>query len=177
MKTARRNNRYFNASEDFDAEKLRQCYVVAGRRSHDPNTQNGAVLVSYRGMVRYYSANAFPAKVKQTKKRLARPAKYSFIEHAERNAIYASAKDGAFTEWSTLYCPYAACAECARAIIQAGITRVVADQRLLDIAPDRWKDSIAIGDQMLREAGVRKDCLNVHLDAPTILFDGKPFSP
>jgi dCMP deaminase len=47
------------------------------------------------------------------------------MEHAERDAIYKAAFVGMQTEGATLYVPWFACADCARAIIAAGITRVV----------------------------------------------------
>lgn len=45
--------------------------------------------------------------------------------HAEVNAIYAAAKIGIPTEGATLYSTTAPCVNCARAIIQAGIIKVV----------------------------------------------------
>jgi len=45
--------------------------------------------------------------------------------HAEMNAILFSARHGIATEGATLYCTYSPCINCARAIVQAGIKRVV----------------------------------------------------
>lgn len=45
--------------------------------------------------------------------------------HAEENAIFAAAYHGVPTVGSTLYSTHAPCGRCAKAIIQAGIVRVV----------------------------------------------------
>jgi dCMP deaminase len=45
--------------------------------------------------------------------------------HAELNAILFAAKEGISIDGATLYCTYAPCAGCARAIVMVGIKRVV----------------------------------------------------
>jgi dCMP deaminase len=47
------------------------------------------------------------------------------VVHAEINLIAKMARKGFATEGATLYCNYAPCAECAKAIRQAGFKRVV----------------------------------------------------
>jgi len=49
--------------------------------------------------------------------------------HSEINAILNCAKDGISTDGSTIYCMMMPCRNCAMAIIQAGIIRVVAKHR------------------------------------------------
>jgi dCMP deaminase len=126
--------------------------VRVAERSPDPSTQNGAVLVPLAGML-VSGYNRFPDGVAYSDERWLRPAKYSYVEHAERNAVYAAARYGTLTHGATLYCPWAACADCARAIIQAGIVRLV---RLgsMSNTNERWDDSVRVGDVMLAEAGV-----------------------
>lgn len=118
--------------------------------SDDLHTQNGALLVGKMGSVLAIEANRLPNGVLKLPERLERPEKYSWIEHAERNVIFSAASRGISTEGTTLVCPWAACAECARAMIQAGIVRLVR----LYLHPSWWDESIALGDQMLTEAGV-----------------------
>lgn len=156
---------------------LRAAYAFASKHSNDPVTQNGAVLVSAEGSIIGMGANTFPKGVQLLPERLERPAKYAFMEHAERNAIYDAAKRGLKTEGGTLYCPYVACADCARAIIQAGIVKVVAHGRLMDKAPERWLDSIRIGDAMFADAGIEKTVIVGEICADSILFDGEVWWP
>jgi dCMP deaminase len=53
-----------------------------------------------------------------------RPAKYQWVEHAERNAIYNAARMGIPLKGCTAYITLAPCADCTRALIQAGISAV-----------------------------------------------------
>ena len=48
-----------------------------------------------------------------------------YVLHAEANAITKVAKSGNSSQGATLYVTASPCAECAKLIIQAGITRVV----------------------------------------------------
>jgi dCMP deaminase len=49
--------------------------------------------------------------------------------HAEKNAICQAAKLGVSIESATLYCRMTPCVDCAMAIVQCGITRVVCQRR------------------------------------------------
>lgn len=153
-----------------DAKLLIEACRHAANFSTDPSTQNGALLVSMMGEV-VLAANTMP-DIESKPERLERPKKYFYIEHAERNVIYAAAKAGVRTEHATLYCPWFACADCARAIIQAGIKRVVGHIVPYMQTPDRWKESVQAADEMLQEAGVIRSYLDVELGV-SFLFDGQ----
>lgn len=141
-----------------DALYLREACRVAVEESTDLHTQNGAFLRSKNG---YFvaAANQLPP-IESLPERFERPLKYSFIEHAERNAIYQAARKGIATHNATLYCPWFACCDCARAIILAGISRVVGHVKTRVLTPDRWKESVALADQMFQEAGVEISLLD-----------------
>lgn len=81
-----------------------------------------------------YGCNMFPDGVHVTPGRLERPAKYAYTEHAERNAIYLAASRGWKLYGSTMYLSWFPCADCARAIVQSGIKRLVA------VEPD-WSEA------------------------------------
>lgn len=156
-----------------DIEWLRQAFVEA-TRSPDPSTQNGAVLVPVRGYVAV-ARNAIPIGVRSTPSRLERPTKYSYIEHAERSAIYTAARHGTQTFGAKLYCPWFACTDCARAIICAGIREVIGHIRTRAATPERWTKSIVLAESMLIEAGVGIRHLNDEMGV-TIRFDGEEMS-
>lgn len=125
--------------------------------SNDPSTQNGAIIVSKDDgdwKVIGQGFNTFPYGVKESRERWERPIKYQFVEHAERNSIYSAAINGKRTLGAVMICPWAACADCARGIIQSGITALVRHYEIGQNSPDHWKESIAAADQMLVEAGV-----------------------
>jgi dCMP deaminase len=153
-----------------DLKLLAEACRHAAEFSMDPHTQNGALLVSTMGEV-VLAANTMP-EIESRPERFVRPKKYLYIEHAERNAIYLAARRGICTENATLYVPWFACADCARAIIQAGITRVVGHIVPWMQTPDRWKESVRAAESMLEEAGVVSSYLDDELGV-SFLFDGK----
>ena len=159
---------------------LEQAYDAA-THSPDPSTQNGALLVQTYPFVIELACNDFPAGVQTTSERLERPSKSQFIEHAERRVIYAAARHGVATEGLTMVACWASCADCARAIVDAGVAILVRHkpQPLLeDEASSRWMASIEVGDTIMREGGVRiVDYTAAIPGAPTILRDGKVWQP
>ena len=109
----------------WDQYYLNICKAVACR-SKDPNTQLGCVIIGPNHEIRSTGYNSFPRGIRDdVPERLARPAKYLWIEHAERNAICNAARAGTATEACTIFVEIMPCMDCARAIVQAGITEVV----------------------------------------------------
>lgn len=101
---------------------------LSALRSKDPNTQVGACIVSpekkimsmgYNGFPRGCSDDEFPWE----RQGAALETKYPFVCHAELNAILNA--HGRNLEGSTIYVALFPCNECAKAIIQAGIKKVV----------------------------------------------------
>lgn len=140
--------------------------------SHDPSTQNGAVVVPATAAYVAIGVNKIPPGIHVTPDRLERPAKYKYIEHAERAAIYAAARIGTPTAGATMYCPWFACTDCARAIIMAGIFEVVGHVTPRAATPERWTAEIVQAEAMLREAGVGMRWLAEDLGV-TIRFNGE----
>jgi len=140
----------------WDEYFLEMAEHVASR-SKDRSTKVGAVIVGPDREVRSTGYNGFPRGVNDDlDDRHERPRKYLFAEHAERNAVYNAARAGIATKGCTLYVhsepePFPPCSDCARAIIQAGIIRVV--YRKPDV-PDRWKEQCDAAFEMMTEAGV-----------------------
>ncbi len=126
-------------------------------KSKDRSVQIGAIIVGPDHEIRSTGYNGFPRGViDNIDSRHRRPLKYSYTEHAERNAIFNAARCGIPTNGTTLYLNTGyPCAPCARAIIQAGIIRIVMTTDKMDAG--RWKESCEIGKEMLKEAGV--ECL------------------
>jgi dCMP deaminase len=125
----------------------------AALASPDTSRKTGCVLV-YRTMlgVDYVTAcNTFPDGVAITKERLERPTKYTYTEHAERNAIYALARRGQSTLATTIFLPWYPCADCARALVQAGVGELVCTE------PDWTEERYGFVDaqKILDEGGVK----------------------
>ncbi len=147
--------------------------------SPDPSTQNAACLTTGDSILwDTLAVNEFPHGVKYLPERWERPGKYSWIEHAERNALFNAAKLGIPTHGLWMICPWAACADCARAIVQCGI------HKLITLAPkegdthERWAASIGVAMDILQEGEVRVEFIKGPLDLTfSIRRDGQPFHP
>ncbi len=137
-----------------DDDYLRLAYAEAAR-SGDLSTQNGAILVDpATGAVVAVGWNDIHDPMNDLPERRVRPAKYEWTEHAERSSILDAARRGVKTEGLWMYCPWFACADCGRAIVLAGIARVVGHQTEHHVTRPDWAASIATADAMFAEAGV-----------------------
>jgi len=136
---------------------LRMADLVA-EKSKDRSTKVGAVIVGPDHEVRSTGYNGFPRGVcDDVDERHERPAKYMWTEHAERNAIYNAARCGTSTHGATMHLNcWFPCADCARAVIQAGIVRVVVHRSRANKHDSKWIESCAVGVVMLEEAGVER---------------------
>ena len=74
-----------------------------------------------------------------------------YVLHAEANAILKVARSTNSSVGATLYCTMSPCLECAKLIIQAGITRLVYSEQYRDTA----------GLELLKRAGIEINQLNV----------------
>jgi dCMP deaminase len=158
---------------------LGQCYREA-INSPDTSTQLGAVIVDKGGIVRYQTLvhNGFVDGWIVTEADYERPRKYVVTEHAERRAIYKAAKAGIALDGSTLYATWAACADCARAIVESGISCLVRHYPPLDEATERWLESVSIGDQIMKNGGVELvDIIGPIPEGFKILRGGEFFDP
>jgi len=160
------------------AEKhLHSAYCIAGQ-SRDSSNQNGATLVSACGEVIGHGVNNFAIGVKHTVERAeTRPDKYRYFEHAERSAIYQAARAGARTQGATMYCPWSACCDCARGIINSGVQSLVMHTSRMLMTPDRWREDVNEALSMLKEAGVKLVYYEEPLDAGLVIVNGELWSP
>jgi dCMP deaminase len=145
----------------IDFRFLEVCDLIS-TWSKDRSTKVGAVIVGPDGEIRSVGYNGFPRDVDDTiDERLERPLKYKFTEHAERNAVYNAARVGTPLKGCSIYVKWFPCSDCARAIIQAGITTLIAEEEDFDKLknekdPKRkaWGEDFEVSKQMLDEAGI-----------------------
>lgn len=124
-----------------------------GHWSKDKSRQVGCVVVGPDNSIRAIGFNGFPRGLNdELDERHHRPAKYLWTEHAERNAIYSAARSGVSLAGSKMYLPWFPCADCARAIVQAGIVELIAIPP--DMADPQWGRGFAVSLELLNEAGV-----------------------
>lgn len=131
----------------------------ASQWSKDNSTKVGAVIINDKKRILSTGYNGFPTGVDDdVEERHQRPKKYFFAEHAERNAIYNSARAGVSLEGSTMYVTMFPCADCARAIIQSGISKLFTP--IPDKNREDWKESFQMSLEMLNESGVEVNYFN-----------------
>jgi dCMP deaminase len=157
---------------------LLDAYQYASWQSDDPRTQNGAILVKDNKIIGM-GVNRLPRGIEKLEKRLERPTKYQWIEHAERNAIFMAAREGHQTEGATLYCPWFACCDCARGIIEAGISKIIGHKQVFEqYGEGPWTESINIGNQMFKEAGIITELYDGPINTTIeIILNGEKWKP
>lgn len=124
---------------------------LSALRSKDPNTQVGAAIVDENHRVVSVGYNGFPTGVSDDEFPWDRSggvldSKYAFVVHAELNAILNSQRS---VRGCTIYVSLFPCNECAKAIIQSGIRRIVYES-------DKYNgvDTNIASKRMLKAAGV-----------------------
>ncbi len=126
---------------------------LSAMRSKDPNTQVGACIVSRENKILSMGYNGFPKGCSDDEFPWDRDgdvcdSKYAYVTHSELNAILNYR--GGSLEGTKLYVTLFPCNECAKAIIQAGISEVV-------YADDKYHGTPAnmASRRMLKTAGVK----------------------
>lgn len=158
---------------------LIEAYKFAKEHSDDESTWTGAVIVK-DGTKISEGANQLSPNVKITDKRMERPLKYEFINHAERSAIFSAAKEGKETKGAVMYMPWIPCMNCANGIIMSGISKLVMHYEMMIMTPDDWEDNVNEAFLMLKEAGVALELFKGKLDETDTLehlFRGEIWKP
>ncbi|KAL2465374.1 Cytidine/deoxycytidylate deaminase family protein [Abeliophyllum distichum] len=104
---------------------------LSAERSKDPNRQVGACLVSQKGIILGIGYNGFPRGCsddklpwsKKSKNEDPLETKYPYVCHAEVNAILNT--NHATAAGQRLYVTMFPCNECAKIIIQSGVSEVI----------------------------------------------------
>lgn len=124
-------------------------------KSKDQSTKVGAVIVGPDNEIRSTGFNSPCRGIDDTRPEIhERPLKYSYFEHAERNAIYNAARIGVPLKGSRIFVTWCPCVDCARAIVQSGITEVIAHKENPNNDSPRWIDSLNAAKAMFSECGV-----------------------
>lgn len=143
------------------------CGVIA-KKSKDPSTKVGCVIVNSGHSIVSTGYNGFPIGVNddlidtsdinspiKMSPRYERPQKYFWTAHAEENAIALAARNGVSLNGTILYVNrMMPCTRCTRLIIQSGIKKVYVLQDAPQETVDRWKEENDISEIMFDEAGV-----------------------
>jgi dCMP deaminase len=160
-------------------EFMRGAYQLAYEESTDTSTKNGALLIHpIDETVLVGGVNSFvDPDMASDPRNYDRPRKYQVTEHAERAVIYKAASHGIRTKGLIMVCPWACCSDCARAIVLAGIPLVVAHKQAFAMTPDRWREEIDVGLEILEGGGVTYNLLDSEIGGVKNLFNGKVWCP
>jgi dCMP deaminase len=156
---------------------LRQAYAYGFENAKDDSTRNGALLLDRKGKIISFGCSGLPKEIQDLPHRRTAPTKYSYVKHAETDAIFRAARKGSPTEGAILYCPWYACSHCAIAIVSAGIESVIGHEEVMQNSPERWQQEIIIGLEILREADVKTFLYSGKIDQVQSLTDGKMWCP
>ena len=139
--------------------------ILAAQRSKDPNTQVGACIVSNDNKILSIGYNGMPLNCSDDdftwERDTADDNKYFYTVHSELNAILNYR--GGSLEGSKIYVTLFPCNECAKAIIQSGIHRIVYES-------DKYNgvDTNIASKRMLKAAGVElvqlKDTIHLNVE-------------
>ena len=142
--------------------------LLSAERSKDPNTQVGACIVNPKNKIVGVGYNGFPTGCSDDEFPWNREGdlldtKYPYICHAELNAVINKISSDLYD--CRLYVALFPCNECAKVIIQAGITEVI-------YLSDKYAetDSVTASRLMFRAAGVSCRRLEVSRPQLTVLF-------
>jgi dCMP deaminase len=145
--------------------------LLSAKRSKDPGTQVGACIVNAQNKIVGAGYNGFPIgchddNLPWDKQGSFLDTKYPYVCHAELNAILNNI--GMSLQGCRIYTALFPCNECAKAIVQAGITEVV-------YLSDKYngQESALASRKMLEMAGVHCRKVNSTLESLTLSFSEK----
>ena len=133
--------------------------MLSAKRSKDPSTQVGCCIVDDNNRIVSMGYNGFPNGISDDEfpwARMGNPldTKYLYVCHSELNAILNTNNN---LKDCTIYVTLFPCNECAKAVIQKGIKRIV---YLENKYPN--SDSVIASMRMLKAANVKIEKYEVH---------------
>ncbi len=162
---------------------LRIAYLIGEKESQDPVTHTGAIIVAQDlATIVGYGANHFPKGfVIPEGLEDDRDLRLKAVIHAEPAAIYDAAKHGGGTNNAVMYMPWVPCTGCAKAVVDSGITMLVAHKQLLLMTDEKvWTDpkyEMDFAFKILSDAGVRHCMYDGEIGSVRHLYKGKVWEP
>jgi len=152
---------------DRKAERWRRRFMALcdhiSAWTEDRDFRVGAVIVGPDLEIRSTGFNGLPRGIRaddESRFDRASGEKFFWFEHAERNAIYNAARTGTTLQGCTIYVNRFPCADCARAIIQSGLSAVCCPDK--PAHDGKLDHSFDVSERLLAEAGVHLE--NVSMD-------------
>jgi dCMP deaminase len=144
--------------------------LLAAQRSKDPSTQVGACIVDESNRILSTGYNGFPKGCSDdifpwNRDESIGETKYPFVVHAELNAILNNR--GKSLAGSKIYVALFPCHECAKAIIQAGISEVIflSDKYKATVSDENSRRMLIAAGVTLTKLKPRKKSILLNFDA------------
>ena len=147
---------------------------LSALRSKDPSTQVGACIVDADNRIIGIGHNGFPARCSDDALPWAREAasgsaldtKYPYVCHAEMNAVLNRNAASSRAPGTRLYATLFPCNECAKLIIQAGISEVV-------FLSDKYREAVPFvaARRLFELAGVATRCFRPRMREVVVRFE------
>ncbi len=141
----------------MDIDALMDVAKAAAKNSPNKVRQVGAVIEFTDGGEPISACNTFPEGVADLDWRHEGDGRFVWMEHAERNAIYAAAKLGKRLAGARITTTFFPCIDCARAIVQTGIRMLTTYEPPLD--DPVWGAAFPRSRIILEEGGVELSLL------------------
>lgn len=119
--------------------------------SKDPSTKVGSVAVDNNFRILSVGYNGFPSKYPDNYN-INREKKLGITIHSEVNTILNAAKNGVSLHDATMYISEPPCSNCAAAMINAGIKRVIYPKNYS--LSDSWKDSLILSKELFNKCDI-----------------------
>lgn len=139
-----------------------QMALLNARLSKDPSTKVGAIITTKDNYLISAGFNGLPRGLEDSYERLNdRELKIPLVVHAEMNSVLAAAKIGITLKDTVMYTTATdksgtiwggICQNCAKHIIQVGISKVVTYNT--KYIPDRWRKDMDFAKEILQEANI-----------------------
>lgn len=142
---------------------LKMAALVSSWSKH-PDFQVGAVAVGDFGQVLSTGYNGWPRGVCNEEFLREQPPKNmpSLTIHAETNLIYNASLSGLSLCGSTVYVyPMFPCVDCAKALIQVGVSQIYYQSVTNDESDKKWKQSWEWAERLFKESGITITKINV----------------
>lgn len=139
---------------DKSAKYLKLTQMQADIFSKDPHTKVGAMFIApHSFQILSMGFNGFPRGIDdKSPERWERPHKYDYVVHAEQNGICNACRHGTPLENSIAFVTMFPCKECAKALIQVGVKKIVTHKPDLD--DPKWGRDFQLSVAMFSEAGI-----------------------
>ena len=155
MKTDSKYESKIAKLDRWDNRFMNLCDIIS-EWSEERGRKVGAIIVDESNTIVSTGYNGLPRGISsspESRHSRENDEKYYWFEHAERNAIYNAARIGVSLLGCRMYSSLFPCADCTRAIIQAGLAELVT--RTQPEAEIKFGRSMNVSVELLKEAQIK----------------------